>query len=83
MQQEQAEAVFDRCVLLLEPTTSSVLHKRVAWTGLFSPFAEPSWYLITWVECVTTGVSCVCMCDGVVLVGDNTANKRRTIIVQG
>ena len=36
-QREQAGPVFDRCVLLLEPATSSVLHNCVAWAGLFSP----------------------------------------------
>lgn len=33
-QPEQAGPVLDRCVLLLEPATLSVLHKCVAWTGL-------------------------------------------------
>lgn len=55
-QREQAGPVFDRCVLLLEPVTSSVLHNCVAWTGLFRPLAEPLEYLITRAEHVTTGV---------------------------
>lgn len=32
---KQERPVFDRCVLLLVPATSSVLHNRVAGTGLF------------------------------------------------
>ncbi len=55
-QREQAGPVFDRCVLLLEPATSSVLHNCVAQAGLFRALAEPSVYLITRVEHVTTGV---------------------------
>lgn len=46
-QREQAGPVFDRCALLLEPATSSVLHNCVARTGLFRPRAGPSEYLIT------------------------------------
>lgn len=73
-QREQAGPVFDRCVLLLEPATSSVLHNCVARTGLFRPRAEPSQYLITWAQRVTTGV-----CVG----GNGTVNKRRIFIAQG
>lgn len=40
-QREQAGPVFDRCVLLLEPASSSALHNCVARTGLFRPRAEP------------------------------------------
>lgn len=53
---EQAGTVFDRCVLLLETVTSSVLHNCVTRTGLFRPLAELSEYLIAQAEHVTTGV---------------------------
>lgn len=36
--------------------TSGVLHNCVARTGLFRPLAEPSEYLVTRIEHVTTGV---------------------------
>lgn len=56
LRREQAGTVFDRCVLLLEPVTSSVLHNCVVRTGLFRPLAGLSEYLITQAEHVTTGV---------------------------
>ena len=74
-QREQAGPVFDRCVLLLEPATSSALHNCVARTGLFRPRTEPFGVF------GNSGSACHNSRWGG---GDNgTVNKRRVFIAQG
>ena len=73
-QREQAGPVFDRCALLLEPVTSSVLHNCVARTGLFRPAS------VAFRVSDNSGRACHNRCQG----GDNgTVNKRRVFIAQG